>query len=198
MQAIARTDRAHPGENVAKASGVASDRACRDDRRRPPRSGDRHRGGCRGVWVLAPTSTPSAVRIGRYHLYSTEWPERRVGSSQGRRGPRKGGRHAVQPAAFCPRSTPAARRPRQRSPLRTRSGWPPEPPVREVWLRSSRWPGMEARWTVSPFPNCPGSVCVYGPEPGAKVKATPHASWEIPPDRNPLSPRRCGAREDRL
>ena len=45
-------------------------------------------------------------------------------------------------------------------------------------------------WIVSPFPNCPGSVCVYGPELVRKVK-TPHASWEIPPYGHPLPARRC-------
>jgi cytochrome P450 len=40
---------------------------------------------------------------------------------------------------------------------------------------------------VSPFPHCPGSVFVYGPELVRKVK-TPHASWEIPPLTGNLYP----------
>ena len=40
---------------------------------------------------------------------------------------------------------------------------------------------------VSPDPDCPGSVAVYGPELVHKVK-TPHASWEIPPLTGALYP----------
>ena len=40
---------------------------------------------------------------------------------------------------------------------------------------------------VSPFPRCPGSVCVYGPELVRAVK-TPHARWEIPPLTGTLYP----------
>jgi cytochrome P450 len=40
---------------------------------------------------------------------------------------------------------------------------------------------------VSPYPACPGSVFVYGPELVRKVK-TPHASWDIPPLTGRLYP----------
>ena len=40
---------------------------------------------------------------------------------------------------------------------------------------------------VSPYPDCPGSVFVYGPELVRRVK-TPHGSWEIPPLTGALFP----------